>query len=78
MLLVSEAYFFDEPASHRKEQKASDYFRRRVWEAFRRIDCDQGVLEILLPCSNRNERGSVRWNSHSVLRRAGHTVTVGH
>jgi hypothetical protein len=45
MLLVSEAYFFDEPASHRKEQQASGYGRRPAWEPFRMGDCDQGVVE---------------------------------
>ncbi len=31
MLLVSEAYFFDEPASHRMEQKDNGYGRRPAW-----------------------------------------------
>jgi hypothetical protein len=31
MLLASEAYFFDEPASHRVEQEGNDYGRRPVW-----------------------------------------------
>ena len=43
MLAVSEAYFFDEPASHRMEQKENGYGPRPAWEPFRRGDCDQGV-----------------------------------
>jgi len=49
MLLASEAYFFDEPAPHRMEQKDNDHRRCPAWEPFRRGGCDQGVMDTLFP-----------------------------
>jgi hypothetical protein len=57
MLLVSEAYFFDEPASHRMEQRESSNGRRPAWEPFSRGGCGQGVMENLLPSLIGNAPG---------------------
>jgi hypothetical protein len=50
MLVASEAHFFDQPASHHKEQQENGCGRRPAWAPFKKDDYDQDVMENLLPC----------------------------
>jgi hypothetical protein len=59
MLVASEEHFFDQPASHHKEQKRNGDGSPPAWEYFKRRAYDSLLTGRLLACPNEYEGSAV-------------------